>query len=440
MQLPSCSRAILVAAALGACQPDDTDTSQAPLQAEGYYTLDQQRADMAKRDAERKAAYIPGLRAQIAPADWIQYAYHGDAVDANFDPVVLAPPTIDAIQQSIYDRVYPSAGKEATAKYGDIAKLFAAQGLNPRERAEARQTVLDGLLTVANQAQAETLRWRVDVVRGGIASHAWQHSLSPSVLEWIARHGIPVWTPPPGHDYIEACRAQGVPIPPNWPDPDWWYLQGELAFNFLGSYRVEVHTYTDPSMPDHAGICYALPRTDADGEVRFLGIICQNNTNGKACFWDNILRDNSRRLLAADYPLRIGHIGDGYTLTETCTSCHRGDNVFNLHPGTALDVDRRWTRALTRFSPIARPGFSNPPPISLASPPSGQRACNGCHSLPALSRNYCVSVLTPASRLTMPENWMIDGVGRTAGWDPGTVRPDFNAHISALRTACATAP
>jgi hypothetical protein len=438
MQLPSWSRAILIAAALGACHVD-TDTSRAALESSDY-TLEHQRADMAKRDAERKAAYVPGLRAQTAPADWIAYAYHGSVVDANFDPVVLDAPTIDAIQQSIYDRLYPTAGKHATDKYGDIAKLFDAPGLNPRERAEARQTALVGLLTVASQAQAETLQWRVQVVGGGIAAYPWQYTLSPSVIAWILRHGIPVWTPPPGNDYIEACRAQGVPTPPDWPDDALWYPEGELAFNFLGSHRVEVHTYLEPSVPDPRGICYALPRTDADGQVRFLGIICQSNETGKACFWDNILRDNSRRLLAADYPLRIGHIGDGFTLTETCTDCHRGDNVFLLHPGTALDVDRRWTRTRTRFSPIARPSFTNPPPISLASPPSGQRTCNSCHSIPAVSRRYCASVLAPASRFTMPENWMFDGVGRTSGWDPGTVRPDFDAHIAALRTACATAP
>jgi hypothetical protein len=440
MQLPSRSRAVLLVATLGACQQlDDADTTQASLKTSDYYTLDQQRADLAARDADRKAAYVKDLRAQTAPADWIAYAYHGNIVDANFDPVLLDAPTIDAIQQSIYDRLYPGAGKAATAKYGDIAKLFAAQGLNPRERAEARETALDGLLSVATQAQVESLKWRVEILRGGIASLLWQYTISPAVLEWIRSHGIPVWTPPPGKDYIDACRAQGVPIPPDWPDPQ-WYRQGELAFNFLNSVHVDVHTYTDPSRPDYAGICYALPRTALDGTLTFIGMICQNHLNGKACFWDNVQRDNSRRLYPADYPLRIGYIGDGYTLSETCTDCHRGDNVFNIHPGTTLDVDRGWTSALTRFSPIGRPGYANPPPISLAPPPSGQRACNGCHSLPRVSASYCSSVLEPAARYTMPEGWMFEPVAMTAGWTPGPVRADYDAHIAALRTACATAP
>lgn len=177
MQLPSSSRTrrVFLLAMLGACHSlDDTSTNEPSVKAADWFTLDAQRTAVATRDAVRKQAYVPNLRAQIAAADWIAYDYHGDIVDANFDPVVLDAQTIDTIQVSMFDRLYPTTGKAAIDKYSkDLAKLFEAAGLNPREQAEARATAIDGLLSVASDAQISSLRWRADVIRGGIASISW---------------------------------------------------------------------------------------------------------------------------------------------------------------------------------------------------------------------------------------------------------------------------
>lgn len=421
----------LILTLLAACSTVDDTTTQTAAQTAHPFSLDDQRAAVAARDAERKAAYVPNLRSKIAPVEWIAHAYHGLVTDANFDPLVFDAAIIDAIQTSIFDELYPSTAQAAMAKYGeDLAVLFAAKNTNPRERAEARATAIDGLLSVASPEQIERLRWRADVVRGGIAETPWQYKISEAVLEWIRTYGISIWTPPPGQAYLDECAAQGVPIPPDWPS-DEWRSQGVLAFTFLGR-ETHVFTYRDPASPND-GICFALPRYETDGALALNGIICQNKLNGKACFWDNITRDNTRRLGRADYPLRIGSIGDGYTLAENCTSCHRGDNVFNIHPGTALDQPD--TAAFERYTPIGRDYFINPPPLAMPVVPAGQQSCTGCHTLPSLGSQYCSSVLAPAARVTMPKR-TTETMWRPAGWPPGTLRADYSTHINWLKDAC----
>ncbi|MEO8706995.1 MAG: hypothetical protein ABI867_43610 [Kofleriaceae bacterium] len=419
---------------LAACAAEDLTTTQAAVTE--TFSLADQKAAVAERDARRKAAYVPNLRSQTKPVDWLFVAYHGQVIDKNFDPVVLDAQTIDTIQVSIFDELYPSLGAKAKAKYGkDLAVLFAAKDTNPYERAEARATAIDGLLAVASATQLERMRWRNDTLRGGIAQYAWQYTLSPSVLEWIRTHGIPVYTPPPGQAYIDACAAQGVPIPPDWPDEDNWHEEGTLAFTFLGG-DTHVYTYRDPWRPTD-GICFALPRYNEDGSLRVNGIICQNKATGKACFWDNITRRTedvpARRLGIADYPLRIGTISDGYSLAENCTECHRGDNVFNIHPGTLLDQPD--TGVAIRYSPIGRAAFMNPPPLVLPALPPGSESCGFCHSLPSLSSQYCSSVLEDAARVTMPKSR-----GETpwtpAGWPPTILRPEYESHVRLLSSAC----
>src|SRR5678815_5846899 len=57
------------------------------------------------------------------------------------------------------------------------------------------------------------------------------------------------------------------------------------------------------------------------------------------CIRDNKTADGTP-ITGPDIKLDIDTIGNGMTLGENCTTCHRGDNVFNIHPGTALDLSR----------------------------------------------------------------------------------------------------
>jgi len=425
-------RSPILFACLAACGAVDTSTTQSAVT--DTFSLAEQKAAVADRDARRKATYNPSLRSQTKPVDWLFVAYHGQVIDQNFEPVVLDIKTIDAIQVSIFDELYPSLGAAATAKYGkDLAVLFAAKDLNLHERAEARATAIDGLLTVASAAQIDRMRWRNDTLRGGIDQVPWEYTISPAVLAWIRSHGIPVYTPPPGQAYIDECVAQSVPIPPDWPSDD-WTEEGTLAFTFLGG-DTHVYTYRDPFHPDD-GICFALPRYAPDGALTVNGIICQSKHTGRACFWDNLTRETPvRRIGTADEPLHIGAIQDGYTLSENCTNCHRGDNVFNIHPGTYLDQPDTGVDFPLRYTPIGSPGFINPPPLVLPALPPGNRSCVSCHSLPSLSRSYCASVLEDAARVTMPRQ-TDEMVWEPAGWPPMIQRPEYAGHVSFLASAC----
>jgi hypothetical protein len=167
-------------------------------------------------------------------------------------------------------------------------------------------------------------------------------------------------------------------------------------------------------------------------------MICQSKTTGKACFWDNIAA-NGTRVIGTNISLDVRTIQNGSNLGETCTACHRGYNVFNIHPGSALDLGRKATVGRpydtnpdVRYTPMGQPHWSNPGPLVLPAPAPKQSSCLACHELPQTSSLYCGSVLRMAAMNTMPP------FGTTrAGW-PGTsvlVNPDYLDHITRL-SAC----
>ena len=68
-----------------------------------------------------------------------------------------------------------------------------------------------------------------------------------------------------------------------------------------------------------------------------MGVFCQSSTTGKACFWDSKDRVTGAAIQGPlDTPMVIANLRNGDTLVENCTDCHRGENVFLVHPGTPL--------------------------------------------------------------------------------------------------------
>ncbi len=165
--------------------------------------------------------------------------------------------------------------------------------------------------------------------------------------------------------YVEDCEEAGVPIPPDWPSED-WVLQGTSSTT-----RADVYTYDTWS-----GVCVALPR---DGEnVGLLGIICQSAHNGNACFWDNIDRETGRTITGRidELELVIEDIQGGDVLSQNCTSCHRGSNVFLVNPFDAAlqAIPDRW--ASSWYTPISgQAGWVNPVRSTAVS-----SACTSCHT------------------------------------------------------------
>jgi hypothetical protein len=323
----------------------------------------------------------------------------------------------------------------------DLKPLFFSKDLDEKNQLIVRSAILDELLSAAEPKLRERYDWRQDLMRRGVPPET---VIPPDVLELLRQNDLRIRTPLAAAEYIAACEAQEVPIPPDWPDERWVH-QGRLGFTFISMGRTaDVYTYKALDVP---GICYALPRANARGKIELLSITCQSKRTGKACFWDN--RTIMDELISPVTTLVVHNIGNGYTLGENCTDCHRGYNAYNIHPGTVLDVtrskvvpapydpDRPWeSDPDVRYSPIGRPAYQNPPPLDSTQlpPPAPIRegfvpACNGCHEIPQTrGALYCGSVLTQAMSVTMPPR-----PGRPPAFQ--WTRDDFREHINRLR-AC----
>ncbi len=245
------------------------------------------------------------------------------------------------------------------------------------------------------------------------------------------------------NDYMRQCLSEGVPLPPTW-DPtsasNGWTRKGALESRFTAA-AIDVNDvqrpdaevwYAESTTP--AGICIALPRMTAGGNIRrdvgALGIICQSNVNGKACFWDNVRRptpecssgqaDTRARRRgetkiadAAINGLDPVNMRDGYNLQENCTECHRGDNVFLVQEGSMLDFNRssdmpsaQTAHRGRRYIPLSGTPSSrlwaNPRLTLNANERSTMSGCTGCHSMPAVSKQYCQVVLEGVLGSSMP--------------------------------------
>ena len=253
-----------------------------------------------------------------------------------------------------------------------------------------------------------------------------------------------------GVAYIAQCDTNEVPTPPVWNYEDafhnvngtLWVNDGPLVWPFISQDLVAEAFYYESTDPP--GVCIALPRSDMDANgipvpdgIELLGVICQGAQSSKACFWDSKFVDrfdtlnftddcqitgpNNLYLTAAGNPCFIG--GTDLALPNatggTCTSCHRGENVFlipNAFPepgpsGLTAAIPQRMPAAW--HDPIVDASWpDNPGPFV---PTAAADGCTGCHSeagralgplfggrFPASPGDYCGTVLRPVFDLTMP--------------------------------------
>jgi hypothetical protein len=184
--------------------PDGDDATAAPTADElnsepqdeyPELALDAQAALMAGIESEREAARNPDLRDQLPPADWIEFAYHGLVVDANFDAVELDAATVDEIQASIFAVVYPSAAGAAIAAYGaDLAELYDGSIQYPEpDGLLMRTAATSALLAVADVGLQTAYGWRHEIVRGGIDRVVgWDIYAEPDWLtDYLSTHRCP---------------------------------------------------------------------------------------------------------------------------------------------------------------------------------------------------------------------------------------------------------
>lgn len=160
-------------------------------------------------------------------------------------------------------------------------------------------------------------------------------------------------------NYLESCRAKGVPIPPDWKSFSLeWQSHGhlntilltpntadevpadEINFAYIWSY----------APPQGKGACIALGRNGGTFQV-----ICQSATTGYACFWSNDPIASDTKWTPETTEVRIASLHDpvqGFAPgTVACTECHRGNNAFLVAPD-----DPTWATVLR--SKDQRPRFT----------------------------------------------------------------------------------
>ena len=299
---------------------------------------------------------------------------HGVLFDVEGRRVALDPSEIKPLQEELLtaarkgqpDRGVDRDGAVKLERY--IARLSARPSAPQTDGTAA--ALQRHMLIVANAARLQdaersAIVWRTDFILHNLLLRDWS-------LERLLRHtglardwaslreiiaSLRERTP-----YMASCSAAGVPLPPDFSTTGTrWTRQGTLSQNLLNPGNIaEVWTAAPAS---GRGACVALPRRNGPSPTdaaRLAGIICQSATTGNACFWDNIDRNTGARLPWDSQTLKISDLMDGSNLSENCTGCHKGNNVYLVAPD-----DPTWCRLL-------RGGRAG----SGCSAPSGARAAN----------------------------------------------------------------
>lgn len=141
-------------------------------------------------------------------------------------------------------------------------------------------------------------------------------------------------------NYLESCRAKGVPIPPDWkPASSDWERHGNLHTILLTPNTLDQAPVDETSFasvwsyapPQGRGACIALGRNGG-----LFQVICQSATTGYACFWSNDPRSPATSWTPETAEMRMISLLDpvrGFAPgTVPCTDCHRGNNAFLYAP------------------------------------------------------------------------------------------------------------
>lgn len=271
-----------------------------------------------------------------------------------------------------------------------------------------------------------------------------------------------------GQNYVNECALAGVPTPPpfnyedafhNRPTSEWTY-EGVLDVTFAGGpeQTAEVFYYESAS-PE--GVCIALPRsifppgqTPDEGPPIFidlLGVICQGVVSGKACFWDH----GTQYIVEGVDPFVTMTFGDGEIETTfrggadlvdatgsapggVCTDCHRGENVFFIHPETPLGFVPSRMPDIWHDPIVPEDWPENPGPGTLFPAPDSGCALGACHFSPASGRFPTLST-EAGSYCRLLERTL--GVSMPLGAvDADLAVPPFSDSLELIRAACRSAP
>lgn len=416
-------------------------------------------------------ALIPTASAALDRNEPVSYAGHGVLYDYYGEAVVPTQEFVTTAQQYYLQKLKsiatPAQQQELNAKQESLAGL----ALSDKELLYANYRLLEWYIGVVNPDDASRYRSRNKLLRQKILSSneviesnfqtigMAQFEPTVGLRSSISAAGLPesimlFSTSLGGDDYKIECEANSVPSPPGWGDSDWDDV-GILGADedFIGrTTEGLVHTYKSTA-PE--GLCIALPRKSGS-TIGLLGVICMSKVTGKTCFWDNQVGGVTQSLTVGEpQPIPGPKFSGGIDLTSLdageCTSCHAGENPFNMHPNTNLGSPTIPSADLfpdVWYKPIVNPDWAqNAGPGSLI---SGNN-CTTCHTdggqggrFPEIStkiRGYCNDVLRKAVG-NCGAGACVDGVNPTSPtMPPSSPGSSANAaHVLALIGACDTEP
>ncbi|QMW21660.1 hypothetical protein [Sandaracinobacteroides saxicola] len=402
----------------------------------------------------QREARAPGVYGQVV------HVYHGLPVNADLKPVkvdaerlMAAVVALEAMAGQVRAKDYqrnremllaiPKAAKLGGAEARYMTDLLRLVAVEPVARAlKVPQWRLDYLLEAQKVALLD--RHQLKAIPRINRDYLREFRFPREIFERVVICCLDIsWMVDTA--YTRDCRKEGVPIPPDWGNAAWVKRPGSQPQNRLflqAGDPVEVWTYTPPA-GGSAGGCIALPRWDSPAKTGVtLGVICQSATTSKACIWDNRLRGGgptfvpttpSQRRIASTWT-------DGYDPALSgggkCVMCHRGDNVFLLHPNTALGnrdgsvpaaTDLPFTTAAAaKYTLVNSLGWSNPANATLAGG-GGCKSCHGVGSITVERASYC-AILKQAAQREMPNPTS------PAGW--ASPSAGYSAHINAMKAEC----
>lgn len=413
----------------------------------------------------------PVVTAPLKSIADIAHVYHGGAViDASMRHRTFTDKAVPGILANSASMLAKQAGIDRS---DDIAKIRAdlrQQGLlSPRVDAALYGAVIDAAMAKGGRKFAAEYGWKVDYLRIVALGLPDDRTIKvPAVIERLARYQwlrdfrfdpsrwLRDWTiriPTDAERYRADCDREAVPLPPDWNRGGWTRqsvgslteVPQALLFLALGN-PVEVWASNDRGR----GACIALPRWGPGKASATLGIICQSRTTGKACFWDNRPHAGGAKFTLAEMNSNSvindwvnGHdaalVGGG-----KCVQCHRGGNVFLIHPDTplALLAPAFQTNPAVRYTPLTALGWTNPAATAVPALGAGQQSCAGCHEVGNTSvekGSYCAFLRMAANREMPGPGASRAGWGTTVPPDIAT-RPQFVDMIAFLKTQCGTSP
>jgi len=362
------------------------------------------------------------------------YLYHGMVLDKDLREI---PPTLDNISfvlRRFSEGLASRSSSDINARMNDMLRNAQVAEMDKSDELLRSVALARWLLKNNDYPQKDSLVpllgalevWATIPTREGIDDQLRNNIQLAPMLAALDLELEPEEADAPDEpettDYMKECMREQVPIPPDWGDRRWVFrrhLDPNYSFVADANSIAEVWTYVDPNVP---GLCVGLPRKDVKTkDIGLFGIICQSKTTGKACFWDNVDRFTHRRMLPEQSKrLKIAAVEGGSQIVENCTNCHRGKNVFVIHPRTALDLPEKEfaiDHDVEWYSPISgQKTWGNPGPMQ------GLSSCKGCHPIPELAANnndpstdppeaspYC-RILEQVVNKTMPPG------GAPAGW------------------------